>query len=197
MGSFTCDQSNCYPGYTNWRPNVGQYNSDLPVEGTSWFRLSSDSGSGWEQVEQIHPHWQNLGICAPCRKGAQTPKTHILVSNTLHIYVSHILYSVRCSKQCLQYRFQIWNLKFGTSKFGFFITKVPNLGVPNFKSQIWSPKFQVQNLGPTLQAVTISKDRPRDHFLPRLEFSWWAVEAMVTRIVVGEQGFVIIVFCCW
>ena len=34
VGSFTCDQSNCYPGYTNWRPNVGQYNSDLPVGGT-------------------------------------------------------------------------------------------------------------------------------------------------------------------
>ena len=37
----------------------------------------------------------------------------------------------------------------------------------------------------------------RPIFSPRLEFSWWAVEAMVTRIVVGEQGFVIIVFCCW
>ena len=39
----------------------------------------------------------------------------------------------------------------------------------------------------------MSKERPRDCFLPRLEFLWWAVEAMVTRIVAGEQGFVIIV----
>ena len=30
--------------------------------------------------------------------------------------------------QCLQYRFQIWDLKFGT----FAIKTVPNLGVPNF-----------------------------------------------------------------
>ena len=42
--------------------------------------------------------------------------------------------------------------------------------------------------------AAISNDRPRECFLPRLEFSWWAVEAMVTRIVAGEQGFVIVVF---
>ena len=105
------------------------YTSEVPY----WFRLSPDSRweVGWEGLEEIHWHWQNWGICAPCRKGAQTPKTHILVSNTLHIY--------------------------------------------------------------PIYYTPISKDLPRDQFLPRLEFSWWAVEAMVTRIVAGEQGFVIIV----
>ena len=39
--------------------------------------------------------------------------------------------------QCLQYRSQIWDLKFGT----FAIKKVPNLGVPN--------------LAPILQALHI------------------------------------------
>ena len=115
------------------------YPLKAPV-GSGCHQILGWDGNKWNRYTRTGKTWE---YALPAGKVHKHQKL-IFWFQTLYTYVSHILYSVRCSNQCLQYRFQIWDLQIRV----FSITKVPNLGVPNFKSQIWDwgkPHPNMQN----------------------------------------------------
>ena len=118
------------------------YPLKVPV-GSGCHQILGWDGNKWNRYTRTGKTWE---YALPAGKVHKHQKL-IFWFQTLCTYVSHISYSVRCSNQCLQYRSQIWDLKIGTSKFGFFPLQKSQIwesqisslkfGVPNFKSKIW------------------------------------------------------------